>query len=184
MTFYNVLAALLFLGALRVLLLALDTSNWADVVAAGCLTTLVFNDMLATSNSIESEKQPYTYDLMVLDLLNFLLLALATVVINPTKNIFDIPLPTLAGWLGRNSFWLLLTCYWILLIVWTHVAWKPKGQLKMLILQSTVWAVFFIEWFVGAMGWNQAAWVGSIVVLIYLVLYLFVIRRFAWADAT
>lgn len=186
MTFYNVLSALLFLGSLRVLLLALEVSNWSDTMTSGCLTILVFNDMLSASHSIETEGREYTMPLMLLDLVNFLLLAFATIVISPTKNLFDISLPRLAGLMGPGSFWLLLLLYWVLLICWTHVAWPPKRSHKGKIVtaQLSVAAAFLVEWILYVSGSSKVAMVGSIVVLIYLLIYLVFIRPAVWEGAT
>ena len=186
MTFYNVLSALLFLGSLRVLLSALEGSHWADAMASGCLTILIFNDMLSTSHSIETEDREYSMRMMLLDLVNFLLLAFATIVISPSKNLFDISLPRLAGLLGPGSFWLLLVFYWLLLIWWTHSAWPPKKRYrrKILIAQATVATAFFIEWILHVGGWHTAALVGNAVVLVYLFIYLPFIRPAVWEGAT
>jgi len=186
MTFYNVLSALLFLGSLRVLLLALEGSHWADAMTSGCLTVLIFNDMLSTSHSIETEDREYSMLLMLLDLVNFLLLAFAMIVISPSRNLFDIELPRLAGVLGAGSFWLLLVFYWLLLIWWTHSAWPPKQshRQKILTAQASVAATFFIEWILHVAGWQTAAVVGNAVVLIYLFIYLPVIRPAVWEGAT
>lgn len=186
MTFYNVLSALLFLGSLRILLLALEGSHWSDAMTSGCLTVLVFNDMLSTSHSIETEKREYSMHLMLLDLVNFLLLAFATIVISPSKNLFDISLPRLAALLGPGSFWLLLLFYWLLLIWWTHAAWAPKSshRRRILIAQGSVAAAFFVEWILHFGGWQTAAVVGHAVVLIYLFIYLPFIRPAVWEGAT
>src|ERR1043165_3689813 len=107
MTFYNVLSALLFIGSLRVLLQAIETQEFSGMATAGCLVVLVFNDMLSTSYTIESGRQiSYTLPLMLIDLWNFGLLSLAMIVISPTRNLYDIPLPRLANLLGMSSFWL------------------------------------------------------------------------------
>lgn len=180
MTFYNVLAALLFLGALRLLLIAFDVLNWPDVFASGCLAVIVFNDMLSTSHTVEStEKVKYTIGLMLIDLLNFMLLALATIVISPSKNLFDVPLPRLAALLGSHSFWLLLALYWLLLILWTHLAIKGSNINwgKLLFFQFSVAGLFFLQWLVQIFGLTDVAKFGQPLILIYLVLYMTVIRQ-------
>lgn len=179
MTFYNVLSALLFLGALRVLLLAFEALNWPNVFASGCLTILVFNDMLSTSHTVESEaKIQYTLPLMVIDLWNFLLLALAMIVISPSANLFDVPLPRLAQFLSAHSFWVLLALYWVFLMGWTHISQKGRGGQSrgLLLWQSTVAGIFLAEWLLHIFGLTNAADVGKLLVLVYLVLYLTWIR--------
>ena len=107
MTFYNVISALLFLGAVRGLLDALEKLQWEQALMAVSLTALVFNDMLSTSYEIESGEshaKKYTFELMLIDLTNFLLLAMATIVVNPVANVFDVKLPRLASFFGEPGF--------------------------------------------------------------------------------
>lgn len=180
MTFYNVLSALLFLGALRVLLLAFENLNWPDVFASGCLVVLVFNDMLSTSHYVESKAEVrYTLSLMLIDLWNFLLLATTMIVLNPSANLFDVPLPRVAGFLGKPSFWLLLALYWAFLMGWTHLSRKARGgqSLRVLLWQSSVAAMFLAEWLLHIFGLTKAAGFGEPLVLGYLLLYLTWIRR-------
>lgn len=187
MTFYNVLSALLFLGALRVLLIAFEFSNWSNLFASLCLTVLVFNDMLATSHTVETtEEVKYTMSLMIIDLVNFLLLALAMIVISPTSNLFNVPLPRLAGLLTANSFWLLLTWYWIFLMTWTHLSRKCTGgqHFRVRFWQLTVGVAFLVEWVLAAARLSNAARIGAAAVSTYVVLYLVMIRRLAWRPAS
>src|SRR5437588_12964092 len=117
MTFYNVLSALLFVGTVRVLLLGFEALNWPIIFASGCLAVVVFNDMLSTSHQVESRKEVvYEMPLMLIDLVNFLILALAMIVISPKANLFGVDLTRTATFLGHNSFWLLLTIYWLSLM--------------------------------------------------------------------
>lgn len=173
------LSALLFLGSLRVLLIAFETADWPRILAAGCLTVLVFNDMLATSHTVESEsKIKYTLPLMIIDLCNFLFLALAMVVISPSQNLFDVALPKLAGLLGQSSFWLLLTLYWLCLMLWTHISQKALGGQSETIVtwQFSIAGVFCIEWLICLVCMNKVASVGRLIVLLYLTLYMVCLR--------
>lgn len=180
MTFYNVLSALLFLGSLRVFLMAVDNPNWPNIFMAACLCTLVFNDMLSTSHVIEVEEEvKYTMSLMLIDLINFLLLALALITISPEKNLFDVPLPTIASTLSPH-FWFLLTVYWLLLIWWTYIWRKRLGESGgWKILRYTVAIAFFVEWLVTLLGLTSFAKIGRPVVLGYLLVYLCFIRPWA-----
>ncbi|HSP15193.1 MAG TPA: hypothetical protein VLV78_10625 [Thermoanaerobaculia bacterium] len=180
MTFYNVLSALLFVGSLRVLLLAFEASaGIGAITAAGCLAVVVFNDMLSTSHEIESTAQTkYTLPLMIIDLINFVLLALGMVVINPQTNVFDVALPKIAAKLGASSFWLLLAIYWLLLMLWTHIACgETRKQTATVVLwQSSVVAIFLLEWIFYLCDFQGLSAVVSTLILIYLVLYLTWIR--------
>jgi hypothetical protein len=96
-------------------LISIENLVWQDIFALGYFGVIVFNDMLSFSLGVEIKKEiEYTERLMLIDLANFLLLALALVVISPTKNLFDVPLQNVAGYLGRSTFWLLLFFYLVI----------------------------------------------------------------------
>lgn len=179
MTFYNVLSALLFLGSLRVLLLAIEAGNWRGIFTAGCLVVIVFNDMLSTSNVVESIKETaYTLPLMLIDLVNFMLLALGTVILSPKKNLFDIEVPRISAALGAASFWLLLVLYWLLLMLWTRISCVPKKQERKVVLrQWTVVIAFAVMWLLYLLGCTGITTPATLVVLVYLILYLVGIWR-------
>ena len=123
MTFYNVISALLFLGTIRALLVAVDAWRIHEIWMGSTLTLLVFNDMLSTSHLVESERSVnYNNTLMALDLLNFFLLAAAMIALNPSQNLFDLNLPNLAAYLDEAAFWGLLAVYWGALMYWTYYA--------------------------------------------------------------
>jgi len=179
MTFYNVLSALLFIGGLRVLLISFENANWQNIFASGCLAVIIFNDMLSTSHQIESKKEiEYSGWLMLIDLANFLLLALALVIVSPAQNLFDEPLPNVALYFGSPTFWLFLLLYWLLLMIWTAVSrHKTGGQKEALVLgQLTVAVVFLIRWLLSL--WQTTNWVTTFnaIAFVYLVIYLIAIR--------
>ena len=178
-TFYNVLSALLFLGSLRVLLIAIDASNLGGLLAAGCLVVVVFNDMLSTSNAIEcTAETSYTLSLMIIDLINFVLLAIAVVVLDPAKNLFDVPLHNIAAYLGTSAFWLLLALYWLLLMLWTRIAYPKQAKRKRVLWQLSVAVAFIVEWLLQICGFDRTGLVVSVVVLLYLTIYLTWLRSF------
>ena len=152
-----------------------------DILTAGCLAVLVFNDMLSTSHMVESKKEVrYGTLLMLIDLCNFLLLATAMIVISPTANLFEVSLTRIAGILKPPSFWFCLAAYWVLLMVWTHNYQKQfKGQMRVVRgWQATVALVLFAEWLLHVVGLTDIADAGSFVTLTYLMLYLTCIRPF------
>lgn len=179
MTFYNVLSALLFVGALRVLLLAFEASNGPNIFGSGCLVVLIFNDMLSTSYLVESKAEiKYTLPLMLIDLWNFLILALAMIVISPGDNLFNIKLFKIAGFLGQHSFWPLLALYWVFLMLWTYISGTGcLGQRRSLLLQFSVAAVFLAPWVLYILGLLNVARVAEMLALGYLMLYLVLIRQ-------
>lgn len=170
---------MLFIGALRTVLIALENSNWPQIFASGCLVILVFNDMLSTSYQVETKHEVnYTMPLMLLDLLNFLLLALALIVISPNVNLFDVQLPKVAAFIGDTTFWVLLFLYWSMLMAWTFISKAAVKQHSARILgQSSVAVLFLCQWAVSFFGFTRAARVGNFVVFFYLIIYLVVIRR-------
>lgn len=180
MTFYNVLSALLFIGGLRVLLISFENANWQNIFASGCLAVIIFNDMLSTSHQVESKKEiEYSGWLMLIDLANFLLLAFALVIISPTQNFFDVPLPNVALNFGSSTFWLFLLLYWLLLMTWTSVSrQKTGGQKRPLVLgQLTVAVVFLTRWLLSL--WQTTDLVmtfSNAMAFAYLLIYLIAIR--------
>ncbi len=176
MTFYNVISAILFLGAFRELLRAIDAFQWSRLCIAGTLAAVVFNDMLSTSHLVEHEKSvAYDWKLMLIDLANFALLATALVAIDPNDNLFNVKLPHLATTLSETWFWALLGGYWLLLIVWSVRAATLGGWR---LLPSLVVALFFIGEAV-ALGFGAsdpvASW-GRFLAFAYLLVY-FLVRR-------
>lgn len=175
MTFYNVLSALLFIGALRVLLLSIENGNWQEIFASGCFATIVFNDMLMFSLAVEiNEEVEYNARLMLIDLANFLLLALALLGMSPAKNLFDVPLPNLASHLGGSVFWLLLSLYWFLLMLWTYHGRGRGFQHRYLVIARVmVGVVFLIRWVLAWLTIDRATLFNGIVfacVFLYLTL--------------
>lgn len=145
MTFYNVLSALLFIGALRVLLVSIENGNWQAIFASGCYAMIVFNDMLMFSIAVEINKEvEYKARLMLIDLANFLLLALALLGMSPAKNLFDVPLPNLASYLDGAAFWFLLCLYWVLVMAWTHYG-RPGQHHHLVTTRAIVLVVFLFR---------------------------------------
>jgi hypothetical protein len=137
MTFYNVVSGILFLGACQTLLRTIGLSSFWP---AATLAVVIFNDSINTSETIEREdnprRAPYTVWMKLLDLLAFMLVGLALMAIDLVRNPFgvdvNLTLPSLAA---SSVFWLLLTAYWICLILWNFMAlqfdnskWKPWAQ--------------------------------------------------------
>lgn len=131
MTFYGVIGAILFLGACRQVIVAVELGDATQLAMALTLMVFVFNDALFTSFHIERTTEPVDYRLLLklIDLFNFLFLVAALVVVNPADNMFltgGKHLPTVcAEW----QFWILLAIYWTLINVWTYLAgiYRAKG---------------------------------------------------------
>jgi hypothetical protein len=133
MTFYNVISALLFLGAVQQVLLGLQAWDLPHLLMGATLSVLVFNDAVYTSHVVECEKTvSYKLPLMLDDLLNFCLLAMAIVALNPVTNLFEVDLSMLFGFTPNAPapvraeawYWCLLGLYWISIMFWTWKAGK------------------------------------------------------------
>lgn len=177
MTFYNVLSALLFIGGLRIVFLAIEGSRGYLFFASATLCIIVFNDMLAASDAFEEDDMAYGTFLKILDLVNFLLLSLGTIALSPDSNLYDLHLERIARGLHPSSFWLLLCGYWLILMWWTKLAYGPAHRV-VLSLRTSIAFVFLVEWFFAA-WYPRLRGPFSIVVLGYLVLYLTLLRHAA-----
>jgi uncharacterized membrane protein (DUF373 family) len=175
MTFYNVLSALLFIGALRVLLVSIENVSWQDIFASGCFAMIVFNDMLSFSLAVEINKEiQYKARLMLIDLANFLLLALALVIMSPSKNLFDVPLPNISSRLGSSTFWLLLLLYWLFLMLWTYHG-RGVQHPRLVMARSMVGLVFLIRWLL-SLNTTDLATLYNAIAFVCILIYLAVIR--------
>lgn len=178
MTFYHVLSALLFFGALRVVIVSIETGSIPRLFTSVCVSALVLNDMLATSLHVEKNRREYTLPLMLLDLFNFLLLSLALIVISPNLNHFEVEAPRLAGSLGAPAFWFLLAIYWVALILWTRQSLKGLEQQsrRVVLWQWSVAVVFAVVGLAQLVRVPYSVSVGGAIASVFAVLYLTLIR--------
>lgn len=127
MTFYNIIFGILFLASLREVVVAVVLGTGVFWEAA-VLTLLVFSDAIYTSHVVEEHKYPYTVQMKLVDLANFLVLACALLVLHPhSDNLLQVSLtPALERLFGgptpRWPFWTLLTAYWLGLTRWVAIA--------------------------------------------------------------
>lgn len=129
MTFYNIIFGILFLGAVREILASLSLPSEQRTLAfwhAVILTLIIFSDVVYTSHVIEELKKPYKIWMKLLDLLNFIVLTLALISLDPSQNnVLQVSIePILKSTIGLPTpswvFWLLLTVYWLLLGAWVR----------------------------------------------------------------
>ena len=173
MTFYNVISALLFIGAFRELARAFDQTLLPQIWMASCFAVIVFNDMLSTSYLVETKRTvDYDWVLQLIDLANFFVLAIALVAIHPGDNFFQVTLQGRLKGLTEQSFWFLLALYWLLLMAWSwraRLEW-PGNRLKW---SFGVAGIFLVE--CALVIWDRssllAEW-GRFVVFAYVVVYL------------
>jgi len=182
MTFYNVISAVLFLGAFRELLASVQVGDRSALMRAAVLALLDFNDAIYTSWTIETRGKKYGPSLMLIDLVNFTLLAGALVFLNPSgNNIFQLELTTFKPWLTESTFWLLLGIYWVLILVWTWragVYTEPKYP-RWLIKWAVLIAVFFfLESALVAVLPGLVSKIGRVLAAVYPAMYILGIRNY------
>lgn len=120
MTFYSIIFGILFVGACKELFQTLLQKNWDEFSEAASVTLLIFNDVLYTSQELESGQVPYLLQMKFIDLVDFLLLAMAIVMIDPCEN--QLGVKSNSPFKRREFFfWSLLTVYWILTLEWNQM---------------------------------------------------------------
>ena len=188
MTFYNIISAVLFVGAFREVLFALQSGDQPALWRAGVLALLVFNDAIYTSWYVETRQKKYLPILMFIDLVNFAVLTAALIFLRPgSDNILELDLNRLKdAWLTESRFWGLLALYWVLVEVWTLIAgvFHEKTYKKWLIPCSLAIIVLFaieaaLVRTLGSASSNGFSHFMSFVAFSYPVIYILVIRSLA-----
>ncbi len=146
MTFYNVVSAVIFLGAFRELALAFDAMQWGRIWIAASIVAIVINDMVSFSHWVEGDaKVPYNWKLMLLDLLNFAFVGFSLLAMNPSESFLSTKLTGTLSAVPEYVIWLLLGLYWLCLMLWTKVALKAQTAKR--VKFSLLVAVFFLAQF-------------------------------------
>ncbi len=177
----------MFLGAFQQVLMAIATRSLPQFLMAATLAALVFNDAVYTSHVVEGEKTVvYRLELMLIDLLNFCLLAAAIVTVNPKTNVFSVDLSGRASWLTEGVFWFVLAVYRLSIMFWTWCAGKYSGgyPARLLVASGLVSVVFIVEAGVASAQLGAAADWGRGAALAYFLCYVGLIRPVwlrAWA---
>jgi hypothetical protein len=179
MTFYNVISGLLFLGAFRQLLVAIDLASLSQGLMASALAILVFNDAVYTSHVVEGEGiVAYKLNLMLVDLANFLLLALAMATINPSNNVFGVGATRVNGFLGDSGFWILLALYWVGVMVWTWLSglYRQRHSRLLLSASAAIPVLFMLTALVGKWGSGPVFTTTELLSVIYILTYIALLR--------
>ena len=181
MTFYAVISAILFLGAFRELLTAVDSGDLTHLWLAATVALLVFNDAIYTSWVVEQQHREYKPPLMLLDLVNFGILSAVLISMNSThENVFQVALPRIGSWLPASRAWLLLGVYWFLIILWTKASGvydAPRYPKWLIPFSVFLGLAFFAQ--AGIVTWTGGSVVGSVVVTLYTAFYILVLRVYA-----
>lgn len=189
MTFYNIIFGLLFIGAFREVIFALANLDWPLFFLATTLSVLVFSDTIYTTDiiDVDGKNNLYSVDLKLLDLLSFILLSFAVVVLNPVSNdMFEVDvtpvLDTIAGKSGLNKetlletlFWGLLTLYMLILVRWNKLLGLDRVKLRHRWVNKVqpgfvlVFAVMAgLAWFSVEPELHCARWIVCLFVVVYL----------------
>lgn len=190
MTFYNVISAVVFFGAFRELLVALQGPHLPvpALWQAALVALLVFNDAIFTSWTTETRKVDYGPGLMSIDLVNFFLLSACLLFLNPgVTNVFELDLTAFVQkWLPESGFWILLAIYWALVMAWTKQAGvysKPKYPKWLIPLAAGIVVVFLVESAVvqifGSAKTNSVSHFFSAIAFLYPAVYILGIRSYA-----
>jgi hypothetical protein len=188
MTFYNVISAVIFVGAFRELLSSLQDGDRPAVVRASIVALLVFNDAIFTSWTIETRQQRYEPRLMAIDLINFGIIAATLVFLNSAQtNVLQLDLTRLStAWLSEARFWFLLAIYWLLIILWTSLAGvyrRPKYPRRLIPWSFAIAGLFALQAFltaaIGGAATSLVVNAFSYVAVGYCALYILVIRAVA-----
>ncbi|HWM44110.1 MAG TPA: hypothetical protein VNP36_16850 [Burkholderiales bacterium] len=132
MTFYSILFAVAFLASVQDLFLALFTRSLWHLPFPAVVSVLVFIDTIYTTHYMESKGPDYGLTLKMLDLLGVLFLLLALTVLSPDTNSF-VKVGSSAqifGFSPHASFWLSLSLYFAVTIVWHLKAGIPPSNLS------------------------------------------------------
>lgn len=189
MTFYNIIFGLLFIGAFREVIFALSAGpDWRLFCLTATLSVLVFSDTIYTSTVIEDKKNRYSIYMQLLDLLSFIVLSFAVVILNPAKNdMFEVDVTTVLGTVVSRTglsheslFWGLLSIYMFILVVWNKLLGVDRVKrcdrwVKWVQPALALWFALMAWW-----AWrvaepnatlHLARWFVLIAVLVYLIFF-------------
>lgn len=190
MTFYNIIFGILFLGAVREVFRVISVDKgWGFWVSpsfwmAATLTLIIFNDVVCTTHILEpssnQKERVYTFSMKLLDLFSFILLCGALVVLSPSDNSFSINASAhVSKDLQELLFWLLLTTYWIVVLVWNAIGkvyptslhiWQRLIPFVMLVLFMILGVVSFF--YPGGI----VTWILRKLVVVYVGVYFFLYK--------
>src|SRR5262245_26944645 len=152
MTFYNVISGILFLAACQAFVRNLGTPM---IWLAALLVVTILNESLLTSELIErkTNEVEYTLPMKLVDFANFVIFSWALLVLSPTENAFSTDVTATLWGAGKLSvFWILLTAYWLLVLLWNHLGgqldpskWKPWFYTAMRLMWLPPLAAFGIS---------------------------------------
>lgn len=171
MAFLGLISAILFFGAVQQWFMAIQHLSLAKLLMTSTLTLLVFNGAIDSSHYIEQKKTvEYKLDLMIIDLVNFLLLSFAIVVLNPELNIFGANFTRFHKYVPEAVFWIILMLYWELGMLWTFRAGNagPDYPAWRFVSSRVITALFGLQAIATVQNYDSLSSVVRAVVLLYL----------------
>ncbi len=125
MTFYNIIYAIVFLGAtMEFFKYLFDGQNSAEKLAfSSIVTLLIFIDTIYSADSLEKgHKNVYTRSMKFIDLFCFLIFCFLIILINPDSNILGTKFVYSFPWgiTSNQLFFLLLALYFIFALLWNY----------------------------------------------------------------
>lgn len=189
MTFYSIVFGFLFVGASRSVIAGLFPWDAIFFLRSAILTVLIINDVIFTSHLIEQEGVQYSIGMKLIDLVSFLVLSMALVIIDPsTSNIYGVKVPTLLDAKWRSAaFWTALLVYWLLGQIWnaTGRTYQPAGSRATAIVPALL-AVPLLGMTIAVLTPASVhEEVGATVTLIAFLIYLLAFKpRLRWAESS
>jgi hypothetical protein len=203
MSFYSVIAGILFIESFKVLVFACCEGHGTSLPAA-TLAIMIITDVLITTDVFETEHKTVDYDVRIklLDLLCFVVLAAMLVSINPyALQLFEAKAIARASVFGKPLiFWTWGTLYWLFVLVWNEllwnqifkaaghwpIAWRDRESRKLQIMTYNWFARFVFQsgvvvyasmtalcHFGGFKTFDQVPWIANFAMVIYAMLYLY-----------
>jgi hypothetical protein len=158
LTFYNIIFGILFLCAVRELLQAWFDREWVRFWMSVALTLLISNDILFTSHLIEERHVPYSIAMKLSDLVNFVLLSMAVLMLSPRGNLLGVDAQRGEMHGGSSphhlrrepSFWGLICAYWGICLLWDilggaydgdHLVWRRSIPYLFFLPLVSIWCL-------------------------------------------
>lgn len=127
MTFYSIVFGVLFLASANKVWHAILGQSHSGLLQSITLMLLIASDVIYTSHVIEEKNRPYSFNMKLLDLLNFFLLGFALIALDPMggTDFYDGggnegPPQHVGTQMNEPLFWFLVCTYWVILIFWNR----------------------------------------------------------------
>jgi hypothetical protein len=184
MAFYSILFAILFLGAFGDLVHSFGVWDWPGVGMAATLTIVILNDVLYSSHFIEEEPRAYSIRMKVTDVITFMLLAVAVLVLQPTDHsVFQAdPGPWFQSLPRAPVFWGMLILNWVMTIAWNLFGGFYVGQHVDLRIHLAMLGALLVAFVLSFFAIPGADVIVPFVMFIVFIFYTFVLKPIIFAE--